>query len=111
AAACLLAAVALKNLPAHRADPVAPPAPDEEVLTVLSPDEVDIVSMDDRDRGALVVGRPPVDEPMELLTQDEVSLDKLPDAQGRVVRLHVSPGPGAPFVVVSVGQPDPDTDP
>jgi hypothetical protein len=87
------------------------PRQDEEMWSVVSPDDVEILSMDDRDRGALVVGEPPVNEPMELLTEDEVRVDKLPGGQGRNGRLHVLPGPGAPYVMVSVGGADPDSDP
>ena len=111
AAAAVLLALALRQPPGGHAgtEKTGQPA-DEEVWQVVSPDEVEIVSMDDRDRGALVVGEPPVNEPMELLTADEVKVNKLPDVQGRVGRLHVLQGSGAPYIVVSVGQ-DPDEDP
>jgi hypothetical protein len=47
------------------------------VLQVLSPDEIDIVSMDLGDSHALVVGTPPVTEPLALLTQDEVTIERV----------------------------------
>jgi hypothetical protein len=68
-------------------------------LSVVSPGDVEIVSMDDRDRGVLVVGQPPVNQPMELMTEDEVQVNKMPEGPGRVVQLHANP-----FVVLSVGQ-------
>ena len=85
AAAVLLLALALKDPPPRATfSPWSrtPPA-DEEPWAVVSADDVEILSMDDRDRGALVVGEPPVNEPMELLTEDEVQVNKLPDANGR----------------------------
>jgi Putative zinc-finger len=110
AAAAVLLALVLKYPRGGNPGPADRPQPaDEEVWSVVSADDVEILSMDDRDRGALVVGEPPVNEPMELLTEDEVQVNKLPDGQGRAVRVHI--GSGAPYVVVSVGQPDPDEDP
>jgi anti-sigma-K factor RskA len=107
AAAALLLALGLKYPRGGRVDPVPPPPPvaDEEVWSVVSPDDVEIVSMDDRDRGTLVVGEPPVNKPMELLTVDEVDVNKWPEGPGRVGQLHADP-----YVVFSVG-PKSDDDP
>ncbi len=110
AAAAAVLALVLNSHRTARVDPASPPRPgDDEVFSVASPDDVEILSMDDRDRGALVVGEPPVNEPMEMVTVDDVKVNKLPDVQGRVARLHI--GSGAPYVVMSVGQPDPNDDP
>ncbi len=110
AAAAVLLALALKGPPGGHVSPVdQPPPAGEEPWEVVSADDVEILSMDDRDRGTLVVGEPPVNEPMELLTEDEVKVNKLPDAPGQVGRLHVLPGSGAPYIVISVGQ-DPNED-
>jgi hypothetical protein len=109
-AASLLLALALKYPRGGHDDPGPGPRPAaEEPWSVASADDVEILSMDDRDRGALVVGEPPVNEPMELVTTDEVKLNKLPDGSGRVVRVLVGAGPA--YVVVSVGQPEPDEEP
>lgn len=112
AAAAVLLALALKDPPPKgQVQPVEPTlASDEEPWAVVSADDVEILSMDDRDRGALVVGAPPVNEPMEWLTVDEVQVNKLPDANGRIGRLHVLPGASPQYIAVSVEQ-DPDEDP
>jgi hypothetical protein len=102
AAAVVLLAVTLNRAPR----PVSPPgggdAPvAEEPWPVASPDDVEIVSMDDRDRGALIVGEPPLNETVELLTADEVRVSKLePDAQGRVGRVYGLNGSGTPMVIM-----------
>ena len=78
---------------------------------MASADDVEIVSMDDRDRGALVVGEPPLSEPVELLTASEVQVNKLePDEQGRVGRLYGMDGSGSPMVIMPLDS-DPDEDP
>jgi anti-sigma factor RsiW len=104
AAAAVLLALVLRGLPGrHAAPPDNSPGP-EEPWPVVSADDVDIVSMDDRDRGTLVVGEPPVNEPVELLTAAEVKVNKLePDEQGRVGRLLGSTGSGSPMVVMPFG--------
>jgi anti-sigma factor RsiW len=108
-AALVLLALALKGPPSPA--PEAQPEPlADEAWPVVSADDVEILSMDDRDRGAIVVGEPPVSEPLEMLTEDEVKVNKWPDGPGRVGRLRVSPGPGAPYVQMSVEQ-EPDEDP
>jgi hypothetical protein len=110
AAALLLALVLKYPRGGGPAGPPERPRPaDEDVWPVASAADVEILSMDDRDRGALVVGEPPVNEPMELLTENEVKVNKLPDGPGRAVRVHI--GSGAPYVVVSVGPPGPDEEP
>jgi hypothetical protein len=110
AAALLLALVLKYPRGGGPAGPPDGPQPTvEEAWPVASAADVEILSMDDRDRGALVVGEPPVNEPMELLTADEVKVNKWPDAPGRAVRVQI--GSGAPYVVLSVGPPDPDEEP
>ncbi len=108
ALAALAAVAALVLLALTRKDQTdRPPRPDdeapavaEEPWPVVSADDVEILSMDDRDRGALVVGEPPVNGPLELLTAGEVQVNKLPDGPGRVTRLHGPPGSAVPMIVI-----------
>jgi anti-sigma factor RsiW len=111
AAAVVLLAFALKDPTARTVPPDGEPqAEAEEPWPVASADDVEILSMDDRDRGTLVIGEPPVNEPLELLTEDEVQVNKLPDGPGRVGRLRKPPGSGTPMVVLSL-EPDPEEAP
>jgi anti-sigma factor RsiW len=83
AAAAVLLAVLLRPSPG----PVlVAPAPDaEEPWPVVSVEDVRIVSMDDADREALVIGNPPVTDPLVLLGKDEVKVSRLePDERSRV---------------------------
>jgi anti-sigma factor RsiW len=108
AAAAVLLALALRNPPAPPAVQREQPPAAEEAWPVVSPDEVDIVSMDDRDRAALVVGEPPVSEPMEMLSASEIEVNRMPDGPGGVARLHVVPGANGPVVFMSLGtEPEP----
>jgi anti-sigma factor RsiW len=108
AAAAVLLALALKDPPVRPVPPDAGPPAAEEPWPVASADEVEIVSMDDRDRGALVVGEPPVGERVELLTANEVQVNKLGrDEQGWVGQLCGTDGSGSPMVVM---QPSPGPD-
>ena len=108
AAAAVLLALALRDPPARPVRPDVEPPATEEPWPVASADEVEVLSMDDRDRGTLVVGEPPVNVPVELVTAQEVQVNKLePDEQGRVGRLY---GNGSPMVVMPLG-PGPDDAP
>jgi len=55
-----------------------PPLPDEHPLgrelTLLAPDDVDLVSMEMKDTKLLVVGKSPLEEPIELLAKEDVTL-------------------------------------
>jgi anti-sigma factor RsiW len=78
----------------------------EEEWQVVSPDDIEIISMDARDRGALVVGEPPVDEPLQLLMPDEVQVNQLPVWQDRIARQFLEPG--SPVIVSLDADPDDD---
>jgi anti-sigma factor RsiW len=110
AAAAVLLAVALNGLPLRPVPPGATPPETEEPWPVASADEVEVLSMDDRDRGTLVVGEPPVNVPVELVTAQEVQVNKLePDEQGRVGRLYGMGASGSPIVIMPLeGAPDDD---
>jgi hypothetical protein len=49
-----------------------PPATDQQVMEVLSDDEVEIITMDLRDSRAIIVGAPPLKGDLALLSPDEV---------------------------------------
>jgi anti-sigma factor RsiW len=110
AAAAVLLAVALNGLPVRPVLPGDTPQEDEEPWPVASADEVEVLSMDDRDRGTLVVGEPPVNVPVELVTAKEVQVNKLePDEQGRVGRLYGMGASGSPIVIMPLeGAPEDD---
>jgi hypothetical protein len=79
------AAAVLFALTLHR--PVTPPAvvqPEPiDVLPVASAEDIEIISMDDADRTALVVGKPPLWEPMVLVSPGDTSeIHVQPDTDG-----------------------------
>ncbi len=101
AAAVVLLGVTLRNLPRPDPAPGAAVRIAEEPWPVVSPDDIEIVSMDDRDRGALVVGEPPVNDTVELVTADDVKVSKLePDDHGRIGRVHGLDGSGSPMFIM-----------
>lgn len=69
-AAVLLVALALGGVFTPR-----PPPPQVTPLPVASTGDVEILSMDGGDLGALVVGEPPVKGPLTLASADEVTVD------------------------------------
>jgi hypothetical protein len=80
AAAVLLAFMLYR--PATPPSPVIQPEP-IEVLPVASAADIEIISMDDADRAALVVGTPPLWEPMVLVAPGDTSeIHIQPDTDG-----------------------------
>jgi hypothetical protein len=61
--------------PVERLGPVADLPVDP--LPVASADDIEIISMDDGDRDALIVGEPPVRGPLELLRPGEVDVEEV----------------------------------
>ncbi len=109
AAAVVLLALALRRPPAG--PPTPHDGPGEEPWPVASADDVLILSMDDRDRGTLVVGEPPVNESLVLMGEDEIQVNSVqPDGQGRRGQLYVSKDSGIPMMIMPQGA-DPDEDP
>jgi hypothetical protein len=54
-----------------------------EPLPVASPEDVDIISMNANDLGTLVVGEPPLRDPLDLATAGEVVIQSVqPDVDG-----------------------------
>ena len=99
AAAVVLLALALRHPPAGSRTPNDGPA--EEPWPVASADDVQILSMDGRDRGTLVVGEPPVNESLELMAEDEIVVsDVQPDRHGRRPQLYVSEDSRIPMMIM-----------
>jgi anti-sigma factor RsiW len=61
-----------------------------EPLTVVSADDVEIVSLRAADRSTLVVGVPPVTEPLALASRDDVEFERLePDGDGMIADIQM----------------------
>lgn len=74
--------------------------PGEEPLPVVSQDEVEIVSLRAADRASLVVGVPPVAEPLVLAAPGDVAVDRVePDADGMVPDIHRDEGAVTTMIV------------
>ena len=109
AAAVVLLAIALRRPPEAPEEPHT--APTEDPWPVASADDVLILSMDDRDRGTLVVGKPPVNESLVLMGEGNVKVDDVqPDDSGRRGQLVVSKDSRVPMMIMSLGA-DPEDDP
>jgi hypothetical protein len=91
------------------------PAPTEALAVVPLPAarvaDVEIISMDAADTDSLVVGEPPVREPLVLASPGEVRLDKVEPAEdGMVPSLPGPDSPDVPMIVVPL-TPAPDKQP
>jgi anti-sigma factor RsiW len=102
AAASLAAAVLLGGTwyavrEASRPTPSGPEGPlarpHIETLPVLSPDEVEIISVDAADSGLLVVGEPPVQGPLILASASDIDLTDAPDMGS------ITEDPNAPMIL------------
>jgi anti-sigma factor RsiW len=95
AAAALAAAVALALLvPRPAADPPA------EELVVASAADIEIISMEAADVAALVVGRPPVHEPLVLAESADIHVENVePDHDGAMPAVRWWVGDEAPMIV------------
>jgi hypothetical protein len=82
----------------------------EAPLAVASADDIEIISMDDADRDALVVGEPPVREPLTLLAADEVHVEEVIGNMDGMNPRYFPGGGTAPMLIVEPSQtPPPDT--
>ncbi|MCI0460262.1 MAG: hypothetical protein L0Z62_25195 [Gemmataceae bacterium] len=73
----------------------------EELFRVATAAEVEIISMDAADASFLVLGEPPLSEPLVLAAPGEIKFDKVePDVDGMVPRLPDPQGPDVPMIVV-----------
>ncbi len=69
---------------------------DIEELAILSAEDVDLISMEENDTRLLVVGNPPVQEPLVLVATGDVTLDSIePDEDGFVPQARMNPGSSA----------------
>jgi anti-sigma-K factor RskA len=77
------------------------PKPAGPPLPVATSDDVDIVSMDAGDVGALVIGDPPVQGPLELASAEDVSVDDTGQDVEVIIREPDQPGsPPPPMMMV-----------
>lgn len=98
-AAGLAAGLLLALLSSRGPGPVQQPAAGE-LLAVVSPDDVEIVSLHAADRATLVVGVPPVTGPLVLASVGDVELEGVePDIDGMVPSIHMDERSVAPMIV------------
>jgi hypothetical protein len=89
AGAALAAAVLLLLVWRYWPEPTAHPQ-SVEPLAVVSPDDVEIVSLRAADRVTLVVGVPPVTEPLVLASPNDVQFEHVePDGDGMIPDIHM----------------------
>jgi len=79
----------------------------EEPFAVLADDDVEIMSIHADDTSALVVGEPPVPEPVILAAADDISLHNIePDADGMVPGMVQGEPSGPSMIVAPLGTKD-----
>jgi hypothetical protein len=75
---------------------------DIEELAILSAEDVDLISMEENDTRLLVVGNPPVQEPLVLVATGDVTLDSIePDDDGFVPQARMNPGSSAAPMIIA----------
>jgi hypothetical protein len=75
---------------------------DIEELAILSAEDVDLISMEENDTRLLVVGNPPVQEPLVLVATGDVTLDSIePDEDGFVPQARMNPGSSAAPMIIA----------
>jgi len=75
---------------------------DIEELAILSAEDIDLISMEENDTRLLVVGNPPVQEPLVLVATGDVTLDSIePDDDGFVPQARMNPGSSASPMIVA----------
>jgi hypothetical protein len=104
-AACVLLTVALWSpLPTAPTTQPSQPGPVVAVgdpLVIASGDDVRILSMNDADSKALIVGDPPVRTPLQLLGPDEVKVNKVePTDDGHMGSLWPAGGADTPMIIM-----------
>ncbi len=110
-AACVLLTVALWSPPpAPRSTEPSkngPIAGAEAPLVIASSDDIRILSMDDADRNALIVGDPPVRANLELLGPDEIKINQLERTDdGRIGTVWSSRDVGSPMIIMPLAASD-----
>lgn len=107
AAAILAAAAAALMLAVGLPGPSPRPPEPEEALPLVSADEVRIETLEEADRGAILIGEPPLLEPLVLLTAAEVKVHRaLPDDAGRQARVETEESSGVPMIVMPPPEPN-----
>jgi len=93
--------------------PNAPPAVTaaeqeaEESFAVLADDEVEIMSIQAEDTAALVVGEPPVRDPVIMASAEDISLHNIePDADGMIPDMYSREPSGPGMLVAPLGTKD-----
>jgi hypothetical protein len=72
-------------------------------LTIVSPDDVEIVSLRAADRSTLVVGVPPVTGPLVLASAADVEFEGVePAADGMVPEVHMDEATITPMIVAPI---------
>jgi len=85
--------------PAQPEPPVQGIAAEEEPYPVASAEDVEINSMDHADVVALVVGEPPLREPLVLVSPRDISVESVePDVDGVFPDMRLLDGPVTPMV-------------
>jgi hypothetical protein len=97
--AAVAAAVLVGILVGRNFWPVSP-RPSGPVLPVATSEDVDIVSMDAGDAGALVVGDLPVQGPLELASAEDVTVDDTGHDVEVIIRDPDRPGSPPPMIMV-----------
>ena len=76
-----------------------------EPLVVVTPEDVEIVSVSAADRMTLVVGVPPLQGPLELVSPGDIeSLSVRPDSDGMLPHVPTDAGPAAPMIVAPLNE-------
>lgn len=105
AAAVLLVVLSLSR--PDRSSEEASADPNGEAFVVLADDEVEIMSIQADDTAALVVGQPPVREPVVLAAAEDISLHNIePDADGMVADMYQGEPSGPSMIVAPLGTKD-----
>lgn len=79
---------------------VVPPEPQPIPLPVVSADDVEIISLDMVDAPALVVGEPPVREPLAWLLPSEVTVDEVKNNMRGMNPWYARDGSTAPMIIM-----------
>jgi anti-sigma factor RsiW len=100
AAAAVLGVLLLKSPtnPGAATDPA-----DEQPLAVATDGDIEIVSIQEADTDRLVVGVPPLRDPIKLASANDVELVKVEkDTDGMMPQVQMNAGPNAPMIIAPI---------
>jgi hypothetical protein len=84
----------------------SPPIQAAELLEVVAPNNVEIVSLHASDMFRLVVGSPPVNGPLELIAPGDVEVESMePGSDGIMPEANLADGSAAPMIVAPRDKP------